>query len=239
MHRPDRFVARAIADAHAVQPDFGDIAFFKIDDPPGDLEQRRRVRRREILALAQSQQKRRPFARDDQAFGIAFGQDRDRVGAAQFRDGFAHGGGQVAVLLPVLVDQVSDDFRIGVGSELISGGRKPRADFLVILDDAVMHDREAVLADVRVGIAFGRNAVGGPARVRNAQVAVNLGSIGHLCQRRDTSDAAQAVEAAIDYCNAGGIVAAIFELAQAFEQDGNDVTPRDCAYDSAHKVGDW
>jgi hypothetical protein len=63
---------------------------------------------------------------------------------------------------------------------------------------------------------------------------VNPGLVGHFGERSDPTDAAQAMHSVIDYGDTRGIVAAVLELAQALEQDGNDITLSDCTNDSAH-----
>ena len=133
------------------------------------------------------------------------------------------------------MNQMRDDFGVGIRDEAIAGKRKPCAYLFVIFDDSVVNDRKAILADVRMGVTLGRNAVRSLARMRDAKVAVNPGLIRHLGERSHAPDTAQAMQPVVDYCDPRGVVAAILELAQAFEQDGNDITLSDCANDSAHK----
>ena len=55
-------------------------------------------------------------------------------------------------------------------------------------------------------------------------------------QHSDLADGAQAaqVPGGIEDRDAGGVVAAVFEAPQAFDQNGNDVSISDRADDSAH-----
>jgi hypothetical protein len=61
----------------------------------------------------------------------------------------------------------------------------------------------------------------------------------HFCEGRDPANASQPLHAAIDNRESRRIVAAVLELAQTLEQDGNDVAPRYGSYDSAHNFSDW
>ena len=74
-----------------------------------------------------------------------------------------------AVVLPFLLDQVRDDFGVGLGLELVPFGDQLALDLEVVLDDAVVHDDDAAGAvAVRMGVLLGRTAVRGPARVAEA-----------------------------------------------------------------------
>ena len=56
----------------------------------------------------------------------------------------------------------------------------------VVLDDAVVHDRDrAGAVGVRMRVAFGRRAVRGPARVRDADRAVDRMAVHHALEHRD------------------------------------------------------
>ena len=55
-----------------------------------------------------------------------------------------------------------------------------------------------------------------------------------LCQAGHAADAAHPFEPAVESDQPGRIVAAVFQPAQAFEQDGDDVTLRNRADNAAH-----
>ena len=69
----------------------------------------------------------------------------------------------------VIVDAVRDDFGVGLGGELVAARFELLAQLFVVLDDAVVDDREAVARDVRMRVALARHAVRGPAGVRDAE----------------------------------------------------------------------
>ena len=85
---------------------------------------------------------------------ILLGKDSNRISATQFTNGFAHGGEQVATLLPVQVNQMCNDFGVSIGIEAIASSGKPCAYLFVILDDAVVNDREAIFTDMRMRVTF-------------------------------------------------------------------------------------
>ncbi len=79
-----------------------------------------------------------------------------------------------------------DDFGVGLGGELVAEFGQLLAQLFVILDDAVVNDGNAVPRDMRVRVALGRHAVGRPAGVRDAQVAVDRGLGQRILQLCDT-----------------------------------------------------
>jgi hypothetical protein len=107
----------------------------------------------------------------------------------------------------------------------------------VILDDAVVNDRDAVARDVRMRVALGRHAVRRPAGMCNAQVALDRRLLERVLQHPDFADRAQPAQfaAAVQDREAGGIVTAVFQAPQPLDQDGNDVSVSDRADDSAHE----
>src|SRR5690606_39636440 len=86
--------------------------------------------------------------------------------------------------------QVGDDFGVGLAFEYVASGLQFAAQFVMVLDDAVVHERNAGLVfaqlrEMRVRIVRGGHAMGGPARVGDAgetgQVVVRdlVGQLGH------------------------------------------------------------
>ena len=134
-----------------------------------------------------------------------------------------------------MVDQVGDHFGIGLRGELVAQRAQAFALRLVVLDDAVVHQRQLAMADVRMRIAFGHAAVGGPAGVADAE-----GGVEALGDRRGfhLGDAAGAAHAAhgfaIDHRDAGGIVAAVFQPLEPIDQQRDHITIGDGTDDSAH-----
>jgi len=98
-------------------------------------------------------------------------------------------------------------------------------------------DNAAGAIAMRVRVFFGGTAVSSPAGVANAEGA------SRGCSRRTSSRFAQLARGTTHLeesgvgaanCDAGRIVAAIFEAAQAFDDDGDNLLTADVTHDSAH-----
>jgi len=98
------------------------------------------------------------------------------IRAVQAGNGRAHRLEQVAVVQGV--NQVSDHFGVGLAVEHIALGLEFDAQFVVVLDDAVVHQPHTCrplsgigtrpVAEVRVGVVHRRGTVSGPTGVGNA-----------------------------------------------------------------------
>src|SRR5882672_9869105 len=131
--------------------------------------------------------------------------------------------------------QVRDDFGVRVGRERVAERLQPRAHRIMVLDDAVVHHRDAA-GDMRMGVALGGHAVRRPAGVADADVAVEVLRRRQLLQLRYPPTRAKALHAAVDHGDAGRVVAAVLEALQPLEQDRHDVAPGYGSDDSAHEV---
>ena len=143
--------------------------------------------------------------------------------------------GEVALHLPVglhhrlaeralvgPLDQVGHHLGVGLGGEGVPLGLELGPQAQVVLHDAVEHDGEAPGAvGVRMGVLGGRPAVGGPARVRDAQGAAASPIRSRMASRlsRLPTECSSSKRPSADDGDAGGIVAAVLELAQPAEQD--------------------
>ena len=235
MHVALHFDIVGIEHAHAIAIEFGGVAFFQEDHLARRRHDRGDVGRDEVLAFAQANQQGAAHARGDQRGGIATVDHRQRVRAVEFLDRLLQRLQQAQPLRAVVVDQVGDDFGVGLRGEFVAERAQAVALLLVVLDDAVVHQREVAVADVRMRVAFGHPAMGGPARVADAERRVE--AFGdrrgfHLGDAAGTAHAAHGL--AIDHRDAGGIVAAIFQPLEAIDQQGHHVTIGDGTDDSAH-----
>ena len=176
----------------------------------------------------------------ERAATILFGSEPrnhgQREDAAQFLDGRAHGLFQVA--LEILLDQVGDDFGIGLGLEDVAFGFELMLERKVVLDDAVMHHHHVALAiAVRVRVLLGGPAVRGPARVADAERAIHRVHPDGLFQVAQLAFGAAHGQLAVVAINRqpGRIVSAILQPPQAFQNDRNGVLRADVAHNSAHR----
>src|SRR4029450_10092874 len=90
-----------------------------------------------------------------------------------------------------------------------------------------------------MGVTLGGRTVCRPACVGDAERSFHLRPLSELGERCNATDTAQAMQAAVDHGQAGGIVAAILELAQTLQQYGDDVAVGDGADYSTHVRGLW
>ena len=138
------------------------------------------------------------------------------------------------------VDKMGDDFGVGIAVEGVAARAQLVADFLVVFDDAVVDDGDAVAAHMRVGIAFAWHAVRRPAGVGNAARAAELLFLHFGDKARHFADGAATLDAAtVTDGESGRVIAAIFEAFQAFKQDGGDIAFSDAGDNSAHGFSPW
>src|SRR5882724_2327047 len=115
-----------------------------------------------------------------------------------------------------MMNAVSNDFGIGFRCETVTQAFEIAAQSLVILDDPVVYDRDAVAREVRVSVVRGRNAMSRPPGMGNADVAADRSRVEcilqnlHLAHGPDAGDAA-----ALEHGDAGRIVTPVFQPAQS------------------------
>ena len=137
----------------------------------------------------------------------------------------------------VFLDQVGDDFGIGLGDELVALFFEFVLELDVILDDAVMHDDHLAGAiAMRMGVFLGRASVRGPARVPDAVEAVDRRMADRLLEIAQLAGGAAQFELAVrpDDGDARGIVSAILEAAQAVQNQRYNFLRADVSDDATH-----
>ena len=133
---------------------------------------------------------------------------------------------------------MGDDFCVGFGYEFVALGAEFLLESEVILDDAVVDDDEGAGAiAVGVGVLFGGTAVGGPAGVADAEGAVEriVGDEGF--EVAEFAGGAAELHDAVGGSSDGdacGVIAAVFEAAQAFDDDGHGGIGANVSDDSTH-----
>ena len=171
--------------------------------------------------------------------GSGGGKNGQGIDSCQLLHRFAHGVLERAAVLHVLFHEVSDDFGVGFGDELVAFFFQLALQLDVILHDAVVDDDDLPGAvAMRVRVFFGRTAVRGPARVADAVRSVDRGLPDDFFEIVQLSRGAADLHLAVaaDHGDAGRIVAAIFQAAEAVENQGNDFFRPDIADNSAHGV---
>ena len=174
----------------------------------------------EVFVAANAEEQRAAAARADDEAGMRGVDDGDAVGADNFFEGVADGFGEVAVGLFIMVaDEVGEDFGVGLGGELVALGDEAVFEELMVFDDAVVDEGElAGLVEVRMGVGVGGRAMGGPAGVADANGA---GDGLFAEEAGEFIDAAgffaEFKLAVVQRADAGGIIAAVFEPAEALQ----------------------
>ena len=138
------------------------------------------------------------------------------------------------LLVQVVGQQVDHDLGVGFGLECVTEFAQLLAQLLEVLDDAVVHQRDAIVR-VGVGIGLGRLAVSRPAGVADADGAADRLALQKRAQVAELALGAAALDLAVDQGrHAGGIVAAILEPLESVEQQGRDRRRSDDSDDPAH-----
>ena len=183
-------IAVLVQDAVAVAADLADVAFLEEDEPARHRQQRSHVGGDEVLTITEADDDRAALARKDEALGFLLRYHGQRIRTFELGNGRADRLEQVARLLQVVVNAVSDHFGVGLGRELVAGSLQFRAQLFVVFDDAVVDERDAVPGDVRVRIALARHAVRGPAGVRYTEQTARGVRIERILQHANLADRA-------------------------------------------------
>ncbi len=218
----------------------GEFAILQEVDVAGVVEDAGDVGGEEEFALADADDGGRTHAGGDELVGLVGGEDADGEGSGEAVDGAADGffEDDAGGLLDLFFDQVGDDLGVGLGDELVAGGGKLFFESEIVLNDAVVDDDEGAGAvAVGVRVFFGRAAVGGPAGVADAEAAVQrmLGDDGFEVAQLAGSTAEFETVGIARYGDAGGVISAVFETAQAFNDDGDDGLRSDVTNNSTHR----
>ena len=81
--------------------------------------------------------------------------------------------------------------------------------------------------------------MGSPAGMGNTCLAAEVLAIRKFAQFRNAAGGTQPVQPAVVKRDPGGIVAPVFQAAQAFKQGGNNITCCDCADYSTHLMASF
>ena len=135
------------------------------------------------------------------------------------------------------MNAVGDDFGVGLRTEGVAEVDQARTQSFMVFDDAVVHDRNSIERDVRMGISRRRHAVCGPARMRDSHMTRNGCRLQRILEDFHLANGAQTLELVVGGQNreARGIVAAVLETAQPFHEDGHCIALRNYSDDSAHE----
>ena len=189
---------------------------------------------------ADTNHQRRPLAGAHQLVGMVLLQDGYGIGADDVLQGALHGGEEVALLgLLRILDELHQHLGVGVGAEVVALLLQLGAQRLVVLDDAVVHQREILaLAQVRVGVHRVGLAVGGPTRMGDTDAAGSVLGGTLLLQRSHLAGSLVHIQVAfgVDHTDAGRVIAAIFQSMKTLYQNGIGLCFSDISYNSTHSL---
>ena len=188
---------------------------------------------------------RRRCAHVENGFGLVGLRHGDRVrgtGGCAFQGGDRNAVGDLvkAGAVELVLNEVGNDFGIGFRDEVVAAADELGFEGEIIFDDPVVHDdKGAGAVAVGVGVLLRGSAVGVPAGVADA--------VGAL-QRALTQDGLQVAELAGGAADierggvggiagdgdAGGVIAAVLQAAQAFHDKGNDRLGTNITDDATH-----
>src|SRR3569623_1348601 len=236
LERPFHRRPSGVINGEAVAPDLGDVAVLEKDETQGNGDKGSNVGGDEMFTNADAAHQLAAAPRRQQHPGIGVADHAQRVGAVQSADRGLDSGEQALPSREVIMNLVHYHFGVGLGGELITGPALHGPQRLVNIDDAVVHHGHGVAANVRMGVGLGGLAVGGPAGVGDAAAAVEALLAGERFDLAHLAGRAHPIEGivVIQHHYAGGIVTAVFEPLQAFDQNGNHVALRDRANYTAH-----
>ena len=216
--------APEVRDLDGVGRDRHDLVLLELDGLAGEVDEAGDVRAEEVLPLAQADDERRVAARGHHAVRVVHVHGQQGEGTLEALGGQLHGAGQVlAGRVPVDVgEEVGGHLGVRLGEELDALGEQLLAQLGVVLDDAVVDERQpALVRHMRVGVAVGGAAVGGPPGVADADEAGGDGVLGELLG--EVGELARLLPVvqltAVHHGHTGGVVSAVFETTQALHQD--------------------
>ena len=204
-----------IADLDALPRQHGPVAVLEIGDLVGEGGERDGVRTEIHLALAVPDRERRPVPGADELVLVAGEEEGERKGAAQPRQGRRDRLHRALALAHLARDELRHDLGVGLGLEAHALGAELVLELAEILDDAVVDDGE-LLGRVRVGVHLVGPPVGRPAGVADADRARQRRLRELDLEVAELALGAPALEpaAVLERCDAGRIIAAVFEPLQ-------------------------
>ena len=240
--RLDRFLDRLSverAERHRVLRHDRHLAVIEEAHPARVLEERRDIRRDEVLALAVA---------DDDAAGVrdpcgddlprvADRDERERGRALEARQDRERGVLETPAGLQLLLEEVDGDLGVGLARKAMAARDERRLQRFEVLDDAVVDDRgDAAAIDVRVRVLLARPAMGRPARVTDPGVPGGTLRGDDGGEVVELAFGAQDLQRAVAlHGDARGVVAAILEATEPVHEERKRFARPDVAYDPAHQ----
>ena len=228
--------AGAVINGNGVGRYLSKLAVLQIDHVFGVAHERGHVGGKEIFADAHAENERRGHFHGADRPRLVGAENAERIGALKPRGGVQHGGLEIAGI--VHVEQMHDDFRVGLAPEYEALAFKLVAQRRVVFDNAVVDDGKfAVGGHMRVRVRVGGRAVRRPAGVADAGSAGQQRAV--LCFLRKRVDMAGRLDhmqrAVLLHGDAGAVIPAVFQLAQPVQKQRSRRLRAGKSYNSTHK----
>ena len=233
-------VAVQIVEGDAVGAHPRKLQIIQIVNITRIFQNRRNIRSQKRTMFCFAQNERAVLARGIDFIRIIAEHDRQRIGSADSNQRMVdrvHRRAQIFFI--IIIDQLDRDFRIRLGIEYIALAQQLITKLLIVFDDAVVHAHDVfIIAYVRVRVRFAGFAVGRPARMPDAAGALNGASAIRLFIQNGKPALrlydGQALFAA--HGDARRIIAPVFQLCKAVQQNGRSLLISGISHDSAHIV---
>ena len=170
-------LTRDRTDAVRIQSNFNHITFFKVHHFARFRQQSRSVRSQIVATFAHTNQQRRAVTCANDVLWLIGTHDGDRVQTFESFGRLINGFVQVQALNAMLMNQMGHDLSVCVRCEHIACRSQFNADFIMVFNDAIVHQAHAdafAVADHRMGIAQCWRTMRGPARMGNANGRFNV-----------------------------------------------------------------
>ena len=231
-----------VRELDAAGPDVGDLAGSEERDRARQRQDGGEVRRHEllghaVLAVPDDDAARVPHTRRHEPARLVGGDRDEGVRALGLADHPPHRVGEVGTARDGVGDEVREHLGVGVRCERVTAVGEALPERLEVLDDAVVHHGDAARwVELRVGVAVGWRAVGGPARVADARGRRGQLPLDAVCQVVELARGAREVELllVVEERDAGRVVAAVLQAPEAFEEERSGGPRAGIADDAAH-----
>src|SRR5215469_6151466 len=234
--RPLDRLAVEICHTDAIERENRNVAVSKEKNLARVFEQCRNIAGHKILSLSQANYGRRANARGNQFLRVLRGKKNERINATKAFESFSHRLFE-SHGLAVFLDQVGHNLRVGFRNKVVTFALQLFFQLEIILDDSVVDDHvltRAIAVGVRVFLRW--TPVCCPTRVAYAVGAVKRGLLNRFLEVAEFSGSAPNFKFAVcpNHGDAGRIVTAIFQFAQALDNDRNNFLRADVADNTAH-----
>ena len=231
------WVQQAVIDLDAVSGEDGNFPVLHVGHVPGVLDDSGDVAGQKVAAVPVAQHQGAVLPGGDDLVGIVHADDAQGIGALNLVQGLDHRLQDVVGV--VVVHQLGRHFGVGLGGEVNALGLQPVAQSKVVFNDAVVdHGNAAGLAHMGMGVQIRGLAMGGPAGVAQAHMAVDVGTaVDQIIERFQSPLGLIHLQPVllIVHRDARGIISSVLQTGQALQQNRGGLLLAHETDNSTHK----